>query len=104
MADTSQCHIRTSRNNMLGHNRPRVQLAPFDDTPNPGGEYKAWLTPIDDYGQACPPGHASFGFCDKDSKTDNFKVKKPGVAFVTVCKFNDLNNSGTQDQDEPLIP
>jgi hypothetical protein len=81
-----------------------VQLAPFNDTPNPGGEYKAWLTPVADYNEACPPGHASYGFCDRDSKTDNFKVKKQDVAYVTVCKFNDLNGNSTQDDGEPLIP
>src|SRR5947208_1360302 len=26
-----------------------VQLIPFNDTPNPGGEYKVWLTPIAAY-------------------------------------------------------
>ncbi len=81
-----------------------VQLAPYNDTPNPGGEYKAWLTPLADYKEGCPAGHASYGFCDKDSKTDNFKIHKSGVANVTVCKFNDLSNDGTQNPGDPLIP
>ena len=75
-----------------------VALAPFDDTPNPGGEYKVWMTPIGDYATNCP----NFGFCD--SKTDSFKVKKSTAAYVTVCKFNDQNNNGVRDAGEPLIP
>src|SRR5260370_25282186 len=47
----------------------------FADTPNPGGEYKAWLTPVANYsldGSNCSsPSRVSFGFCDADSKTDN---------------------------------
>jgi hypothetical protein len=87
-----------------------VQLSPYDDTPNPGGEYKAWLTPVANYSpdpanpNCSSKSSSTFGFCDSDSKTDNFKVKKPGVAYVSVCKFNDLNDSGTQDTGEPLIP
>jgi hypothetical protein len=81
-----------------------VQLIPYMDTPNPGGEYKAWMTPVGDYGEACLASHVSNGFCDKDSKTDNFKVRTPGVGYVTVCKFNDQNGDGTRETGEPLIP
>jgi hypothetical protein len=45
-----------------------VQLMPFDDTDNPGGEYKVWLTPYSELGQ---PGNV---FLHNKSKTDNFKV------------------------------
>lgn len=48
-----------------------VQLWPFDPTPNPGGEYKAWLTPVDQYA----PGEGIFGFVHRWSKTDNFKCR-----------------------------
>jgi len=42
-----------------------VQLYPFNDTPNPGGEYKTWMT----------PAVANFnGFLPSKSKTDNFKA------------------------------
>jgi cysteine-rich repeat protein len=43
-----------------------VQLIPYSDTPNNGGEYKAWVTPLVN------------GVCDFTSsatKTDNFKVR-----------------------------
>ena len=47
-----------------------VQLAPFNSTPNMGGEYKVWITKVTDY----KPGYGSFGFIPSKSKTDNFKV------------------------------
>lgn len=91
-----------------------VQLAPYLDTPNSGGEYKAWLTPVAEYNTgACAPNHGSYGFCDSDSKTDNFKATSssgvlpfspPAPGYVTVCTFNDLNADGIQDSVEPLIP
>jgi len=46
-----------------------IALCPFDDTPNNGGVYKLWITPVeayDEYGD----------FVGRYSKTDNFKVKK----------------------------
>ncbi len=75
----------------------------FRDTPNPGGEYKVWVTPVANFKEACAKGHGSFGFCDSDSKTDNFKVKTPAMATISVCKFNDQNDNGIQDAGEPLI-
>ena len=54
-----------------------VQLLPPDvpnlGTPNNGGEYKVWLTPVGRYN--CCGG--SFGFAPSYSKTDNFKVQPP---------------------------
>jgi hypothetical protein len=54
-----------------------VQLMPYNDTPNPGGEYKAWLTPKEKY--VCPLEQVTCdlgrnGFINSESKTDNFKV------------------------------
>ncbi len=91
---------------------PNTSKCPTDfaDTPNPGGEYKAWLTPVANYSPAgqdnCsqPSSHQSYGFCDSDSKTDNFKIKSPNAAYIVVCKFNDLDGNGIQDNSEPLIP
>ena len=42
-----------------------VQLQPFNDTPNPGGEYKAWMTPVVGFNN---------NFLPSKSKTDNFKA------------------------------
>jgi hypothetical protein len=50
-----------------------VGLSPFDDTSNPGGEYKVWMTLVGSY----KPGYGSFGFVPSSSKTDNFKVVAP---------------------------
>src|SRR2546428_92265 len=33
----------------IDHGAVTVQLMPFDDTPNPGGEYKVWVTLLDNY-------------------------------------------------------
>lgn len=94
-----------------------VQMIPFADTPNPGGEYKAWITPVSDFDHenngpdsVCRGGQddSCHGFFDRHSKTDNFKVRDRNpnsqYADVTVCKFSDLNGDGTQSVDEPLIP
>jgi uncharacterized repeat protein (TIGR01451 family) len=51
-----------------------VQLMPYLDTPNPGGEYKTWMTPVEHYDSNDPL--ANFGFGESDSKTDNFKVRE----------------------------
>jgi hypothetical protein len=52
-----------------------VQLWPFSATPNPGGEYKAWLTPVDMYSAA----DGTFGFVHRWSKTDNFKCERANI-------------------------
>jgi hypothetical protein len=51
-----------------------VQLAPFKPTPNPGGEYKVWITRVSDYDASLG---GSFGFIPSKTKTDNFKVVPP---------------------------
>ncbi|WP_374089474.1 hypothetical protein [Methylomicrobium lacus] len=73
-----------------------VQLFPYDDTPNNGGEYKAWLTPIDNYGCAdlsivdCDQN--THGFVPSDSKTDNFKVG-PRAPHEIDTRFYDENGA-----------
>lgn len=49
---------------------PLCAVGTYSDTPNSGGEYKAWAS-------------ISTGFADSDSKTDNFKVK---LADPTISK------------------
>ena len=79
-----------------------VQMVPFDDTPNNGGVYKAWVTRKSDYlanGNTFKPG---------STKTDNFHVKEPSVvpetADLNVYKFYDANGNGAWDADEvPLF-
>jgi hypothetical protein len=73
--------------NSLDHNKTTVQLMPYADTPNHGGEYKAWMTPVLDYlcptltEVDCPSG--THGFVNADSKTDNFKIKLIGPEIDT---------------------
>ena len=105
-----------------------VQMMPYGLTPNPGGVYKAWLTPIQAYkdvrggdlnrvpsklpaGQQKP--HACFDFCaaadpgfvpsHRYTKTDNFKVTERFPAEIRVRKFEDLDGDGIWDEGEPEI-
>jgi hypothetical protein len=101
-----------------------VQMMPFLDTPNPGGVYKAWVTPLAKYlerggilddhpydanrpikkkgvtiGYGNDPG---FGPPRSVQKTDNFKVKEQ-PPMVHVFKYHDLNGNGKKDEGEPEI-
>src|SRR6266481_79 len=72
-----------------------VQLIPFNDTPNPGGEYKAWATPAVDFPSGCLAtvdcAAGKHGFTPSFSKTDNFKVKQKNIREIDTQFFNDLN-------------
>ena len=83
-----------------------VQLIPFADTPNNGGEYKAWATPVADFLAGCAGlgvsngllvvdcGRAAgdlHGFVPRHCKTDNFKVK--GAPREIDTHFIDGNNN-----------
>lgn len=57
----------------VDHNALTVQLMPYLDTPNPGGEYKVWVTPVGEYNLV--KKSAKHGFVPSESKTDNFKVR-----------------------------
>ncbi len=104
-----------------------VQLYPYDDTPNPGGVYKVWITLVDDYagisGDGCEVGAKgngcnvngenwqpanAHGFIPSKSKTDNYKVREKGKppcdpSLLSVYKFHDANANGTQDAGEADI-
>ncbi len=79
-----------------------VQLIPYNDTPNAGGEYKVHL--ITKGAATVGEDGITLSFSNSDSKTDNFKVRKQEAAYVAVCKYNDRNGNGTQDEGEPRIP
>jgi len=66
----------------------------FLDTPNNGGVYKAWVTPVEAFvGNPANvegvDGHGIFhGFLPAASKTDNFKVGDKAATFcLTIWKF-----------------
>jgi cysteine-rich repeat protein len=75
------------------HDAVTVQLMPYADTPNNGGEYKMWLTPVDEYDTSARS--ANFGFIESESKTDNYKVRTPEVAPP-----NPYCGDGNQDAGE----
>jgi hypothetical protein len=83
-----------------------VGLALFDDTPNNGGEYKVWMTPVGSYSTDTTVG--TFGFLNDQSKTDNFKIRgssngtEPDVGIVGN-KFYDADVDGAWDNNEPGI-
>jgi len=84
-----------------------VALFPYDDTPNPGGEYKVWLTRVEDYDPTLTQG--VFGFLPAKSKTDNFKVRmaggeEPANVAIYGYKWYDTNTNGVWDEGEPAIP
>jgi len=66
----------------------------FDDTTNPGGEYKVWVSRVSN-------------FANDETKTDNFKVKAGGVTpnpgRLDVIKFYDTNTNGVLDGAEVQI-
>jgi hypothetical protein len=81
------------------HGAVTVQLFPYNDTPNPGGVYKVWVTMVDDYKAAARelgvpagqelnvvnPGKAPgnlHGFKPDDSKVDTFKVDDDGIVEI----------------------
>ena len=76
-----------------------IELCPYLDTPNPGGVYKAWVTPVGDgtvsgggfvgdptmVDNSC--GNGCFhGFVPARSKTDNFKVSDTRTFCIAVRK------------------
>ena len=89
-----------------------VQMMPFFDTPNPGGVYKAWMQPVQEYagkgGQlnAVPAEYKvrgqklgyvrddGFGPPRNNTKTDNFKVRE-NPPFIVIRKYDDVDGSGT---------
>lgn len=87
-----------------GHcpNSWQVQLMPFDPTPNPGGEYKVWVTPVDEYEE----GGVNFGFVSSNTKTDNFKCRhstETPQSAIGGVKFTDQNGNCIFDPGEPTI-
>jgi hypothetical protein len=74
-----------------------VQLMPYADTPNNGGEYKVHVTPVQDYLCAIPEttncASGTFGFVDSLSKTDNFKVRAPIAPEIDTRFFDSVTGN-----------
>ena len=85
-----------------------VQLMPYNPTPNPGGVYKVWVTPVGKLaGDANQVDNEQYfhGFIPAWSKTDNYKVRrgKPCDPRLKVRKFDDSNANGVWDINEVEI-
>ncbi len=85
----------------IDHGATTVQLMPYNDTTNPGGEYKVWATPVGQYacdlavvdcGVVKGPDGAMHGFVPSESKTDNFKVKESIVVEIDTEFFDNAGN------------
>lgn len=92
-----------------------VQLIPFLNTPNNGGEYKVWLI-SQDSGIGCGSSDVypdtddpkKLVFPSNCAKTDNFKVKEreqelPQNYILSGKKFYDANNNNVLDGGEQLL-
>jgi hypothetical protein len=95
-----------------------VQLLPFDNTPNPGGEYKVWVVRLEDFLLGCQelgkPGASGLdlvdcgdapanhhGFIPSHSKTDNFKVRRSDViSEIDAIFYADANGNGAYDWNQ----
>jgi hypothetical protein len=74
--------------------------ADFLDTPNGGGVYKVWVTPVSDFvgdpaivDNNCGNG-CYHGFVPSKSKTDNFKVVPTTATFCLSVKKQLVDNDG----------
>ena len=66
------------------HGGQTIQLMPYNDTPNPGGVYKVWVTFTEDFGCAPTDAACKHGFLPRHSKTDNFKVTDVPIREIDV--------------------
>lgn len=94
----------------IDHGAVTIQLCNYLDTPNNGGVYKVWVTPIGDFVGDInlvdnPCGNGCFhGFIPAASKTDNYKVAGRGrQPCLTIGKFLDANHNGKLDSGEPQL-
>lgn len=92
----------------IDHNAVTVQLMPYADTPNPGGEYKVWATRVEDFACALEVldcgvnGSNKHGFLPRHSKTDNYKVRG-SILEIDTRFFPDFNGNGVRDGGEEFI-
>jgi len=92
----------------VDHGATTVQLMPYLNTPNPGGEYKVWAMATRYLPSGCLQqndpdcGGRHHGFTNRYSKTDNYKVGG-NAREIDTRFFPDLNGNGHKDDDEPWI-
>lgn len=105
-----------------------VVVEPFAPTPNGGGVYKLWITPVSDFNQGALPTDCtitagasdgstqdpagickgSFGFVSSNTKTDNFRIKSSTICVSNCGGFTQSTISGVkfydQGQNNPPTP
>ena len=106
-AEGPSCQHTTGIPNSSNGSTP-VKLAPFDDTPNSGSEYKVWLIrQVASTTIAADGVHLNFS--PNNSKTDNFKVLFEPCNDCTPTsllggrKFYDANANALFDEGEDLL-
>ena len=100
----------------IDHGATTVQLMPYLDTTNNGGEYKVWATRLADYVAGCEAVNSSVtnqaqalaqvdcgyatgkngskhGFIPGESKTDNFKVRGQVEPEIDTRFHGDVSNA-----------
>lgn len=92
----------------IDHGALTVQLVPYDDTPNPGGVYKAWVVRLGDFLLGCAAlgvnngldvvdcGQSAgnlHGFIPRHTKTDNFKVGRTNNLEIDTRFFDDATGA-----------
>ena len=81
------------------HGATTVQLMPYLDTPNNGGDYKVMVTEVSDYLVDCGYTGGNFhGFVPADSKSDNFKVGDQRPLEIDTRFFDDANGDGAKGE------
>ncbi len=78
----SQCYQLAS---IVATTSSTFTVAGYDDTTNPGGEYKVWVS-------------NESSFVNNSTKTDNFKVRTSGTVTISGKKFYDAALSGDPTQ------
>lgn len=85
-----------------------VKLAPFNDTPNPGGSYKAWVI-RQGAGTTVAADGMHINFSNNNAKKENFKVDSVPctncgpTSLLGGRKFYDANANGIFDGGEVTI-
>lgn len=102
----------------IDHGATTVQLFPYNDTPNNGGVYKVWVTPLADFLANCSAlgvadglsvvdcgltSSNKHGFVPSDSKTDNFKVKEEKIKEIDTRFFADRDGNGDKTANEEWL-
>ena len=92
----------------VDHGAKTVELCPFLDTPNNGGEYKAWVTRVGDFAgnpdlvdNGYNPGFFH-GFIPAATKTDNFKIRASKSVCLTIIKYLENGDGVYNSLTEPL--